>query len=159
MTAMKRPVPASSEQLIGALVPALLPRPATAVVPLQVLPVQLRQTDPHALPLLDIARLDRSGRLSARAVLRRLGWEAGHRVDVDVVDGALLVASAVGGANVVGSRGDLGLPAAARALCGMSDAVLMAVYLSCGVVVIHQVATVARLVRRLHVSMAVGDAR
>ena len=50
-------------------------------------------TDPYAL-LLEVARLDRSGRLSARGLLRALGWRAGHRVDIDVVDAAIAITSA-----------------------------------------------------------------
>jgi hypothetical protein len=160
MTAMKRTVPASSEQLIRALVPAALPRPVPVTAPLPVLPARRPPTDPQALPLLDLARLDRSGRLSARAVLKRLGWGPGHRVDVEVVGGALLVASAVNGAYAVGSRGDLALPAAARTLCGLTlaAAVVVAAYPRQDLVMVHPVSTVARLVHELHVRSAAYDA-
>jgi hypothetical protein len=160
MTATKSTVPAGSEQLIGALVPAALSRPTPAVAPLPLLPVRRLPTAREALPLLDLARLDHSGRLSARAALKQLGWHPGHHLDIDIVDGALLVASAVDSEHVVGSRGALPLPAAARTLCGVTGlgAVVVAAYPSHDVAVIHPVATVGRLVHQLHLNMAAGNA-
>jgi hypothetical protein len=40
-----------------------------------------------------MARLDRSGRIYARPLLDALGWSAGHRVDIAVVAGVLVVGS------------------------------------------------------------------
>jgi hypothetical protein len=127
--------------------------------PLPVLPIRRVPVDPQALPVLDLARLDRSGRLSARAVLRGLGWRAGHRVAVDVVRGLLLVSSAVAGAYAVGSRGDLALPATARALCGLTvgEMVVVAAYPSQELLLVHPVATVGGLVHELHARLAAGD--
>jgi hypothetical protein len=159
MIAMKRTVRTGSEQLISALIPVPLSQPAPVAAPLPVLPARRLPTDPQALPLLDLARLDRSGRLSARAMLRGLGWGPGHRVDVAVVRGALLVASALDGAYALGSRGDLALPAAARTLCGMTvaEAVVVAAYARQDLVMVYPVGAVARLVHELHVRLAARD--
>lgn len=146
------------EQLIGALVPGPLPRPAPAAAPMPILPVRRWPTDPAVLPLLDIAWVDRSGRVSARALLRRMRWTAGHTVDIDAVDGVLLVTSSPGGAHVVGSRGDLALPAAARALCGVTDVVVLAAYPSHDVVVIYRSDFVAQLLHEHHRAAVVTDA-
>jgi hypothetical protein len=63
------------EQLIGALVPAPIRRPPPSPPPLPALPPLRLPTDsgPDAA-LLDIARLDRSGRIHARTLLEALGW-------------------------------------------------------------------------------------
>lgn len=64
------------ERLIGALVPALVgdrPRPVPA--PLPMLPT--RRLPRGCEMLLDVAQLDRSGRVSARGLLRALEWRAG----------------------------------------------------------------------------------
>ncbi|GAA2531037.1 hypothetical protein [Pilimelia columellifera] len=108
---------------------------------------------------MELARLDRSGRLSMRAVLRHLAWRPGHRVDIDVVDGAILVVSTFDGTHRVGSRGDLALPAAARALCGLNiedAALVVAAYPMAGVVLAHPAAVVARYLHQLHQSLRVG---
>jgi hypothetical protein len=139
------------ERLIGALVPRPLPRasPPPAVVP--VLPARHLPADSDGV-LLDVVRLDRSGRLSARSLLRGLGWRTGHRVDIDVIDTAITITSAPTGRHAVGGRGDLALPAAPRHLCGIDtdQAVVLAAYPSAGVLVVHPAATVARLLADLH---------
>ncbi|MFC5006263.1 hypothetical protein ACFPIJ_51645 [Dactylosporangium cerinum] len=103
---MKRSVPTTTEQMIAALIPAPLPRPRPEPSPLPTLPAARssgQQAGP-AIPTLDIARLDRSGRVSARLLLDQLGWRPGHRVRVDVVDGAILVWPAFDGWPLVGAR-------------------------------------------------------
>jgi len=157
---MGRTVPTDAEQVISALVPASLSRATPAAVLLPLLPVQRIPTDAEASPLLKLARLDGSGRLSARAAVRQLGWPAGHRLAIDVADGVLVVAATACGAHVVGSRGDLALPAALRALCriDVTTTVLVVTYPLHGVVVIHPAASVSRLVHQVHIRMAAGDA-
>lgn len=157
MTAVRRSFPARAEQLIGALVPGPLPRPTPIAAPMPTLPSRRPPADPNAVPLLDIARVDRSGRVSARALLRLLRWTAGRRVDIGVVDGTVVMTAAVEGAYVVGSRGDLALPAAARAMCGVTDDVVVVGYPSHRVVVIYPAATVARLLHERHFSAVIAD--
>jgi hypothetical protein len=108
--------------------------------------------------LLDVARLDRSGRLSARALLRALAWTASHRVDIDVCDAAIVVTASATGRHAVDRRGDLALPAAARHLCGIDtdQPVVLVAYPAAGLLVVHPVATVARLLAGLHHRLAVG---
>jgi hypothetical protein len=76
---------------------------------------------------------------------RGRGWGPGHRVDVEVVRGGLLVASAIDGAYALGSRGDLALPVAARTLCGMTvaEAVVVALYARQDLVMVYPVGAVA----------------
>jgi hypothetical protein len=158
MAAMRPSLSADVEQVIGALVPGPQPLPTPAAAPVPMLPARRWPIEPVALPLLDIACVDRSGRVSARDLLRQLHWTAGHAVDIDVVAGVLVAASSAGGAYIVGSRGDLALPAAARALCGVTDTVVLAAYPSHDLVVIYRSTFVAQLLHEHHRAVVVADA-
>ncbi|MFG1954994.1 hypothetical protein [Micromonospora sp. NPDC048830] len=148
------------EQLIGALVPPKTVRPVVgAPVPLPVLPQLSLPADPDADGLmLGMARLDRSGRLSARELLGVLGWRPGSRVDIGVVAGVLVAATASTGRHVVHGRGELCLPAAVRQMCGLLSGVpvLLAASPSQQVLVVHPVHTVARLLTEHHTRLAAG---
>ena len=158
MTAMdptaRRPA-GREERLIGALTPTPIPRPRPSPAPLPVLPPQGLPTGADD-PVLDIAHLDPSGRLSARRLLAALNWRPGHRVDIDIVDAALVIRSAAAGRHAIGGRGELALPTAARRLCGIAPAslVVLAAYLPHGLVVVHPVSTVARLLSDFHARSA-----
>jgi hypothetical protein len=97
--------------------------------------------------LVETARLDASGRLTAKTLLRGLGWGPGHRVDIAVTDGVLVVGSAPGGLHMVGDRGELGLPVAARRMCGITPGppVLLAAALPRDVLLVHPAYLVAGL--------------
>lgn len=141
------------EQLIGALVPGPIGRPPPSPPPLPALPPLRLPTDAGAdTALLDLARLDRSGRVHARPLLDALGWGAGHRVDIAVVAGVLVVGSTPGGLHVVGSRGVLTLPAAARSMCGIEPGVPVVLLASPAqnVLVVHPANTITRLLAQHH---------
>ncbi|GIE90718.1 hypothetical protein [Actinoplanes regularis] len=113
---------ADAEQLIGALIPPATRRRPTpgSPVPLPPVPVQRLPVDasPESLRL-GMARPDASGRLSLRYLLRTLGWSPGDRVDHTVIDQAIVVTRSPTGRAVIGTRGDLMIPATARALAGL----------------------------------------
>jgi hypothetical protein len=148
------------ERLIGMVVPRPLSRPLPPPVVLPVLPARHLPADPDAV-LLDVVRLDRSGRLSARSLLRALGWVSGHRVDIDVIDAVIAVTSSVTGRHGVDRRGDLAVPAATRRLCGVGtdQPVVLAAYPSAGLIVVHPAATVVLLLADLHRRLALGGHR
>jgi hypothetical protein len=106
----------------------------------------LRSIGPDAL-LIGAARIDRSGRVHERALLRALGWGPGHRLELDAVDGLIVVASAPAGRHIIDGRGGLPLPATARRMCGIKPGppVVLAAAVANQVLVIHGAATVARL--------------
>ncbi|MEH1128203.1 hypothetical protein [Micromonospora sp. CPCC 206061] len=152
---------AEGERLIGALVPLKVTRPTgRAPAPLPALPrLSLpTDTDPDGL-VLGMARLDRSGRLSARELLGVLGWRPGHRVDIGVVAGVLVIASATAGLHVVRGRGELSVPAAARRMCGLPRGVpvLLVASPAQAVLVIHPVKVVAGLLAAYHTELVDGD--
>ena len=91
-------------------------------------------------------------------MLRALGWPPGHRVEIDAIEGALVVGSAPSGRHAVGDRGDLALPAAARRLCGIAPGppVLLVASVPEDRLVIHQASAVARLLGKLHARLVDG---
>lgn len=151
---------AQDEEIVDSLVLNPLPgRSPPPPAPLPALPPLRLPTDadPRSL-LLDMARLDRSGRVYARALLKALGWHAGHGIDLDVVTGALVVGSSATGRHTVGSRGGIRLPAAARRMCGIEPGppVLVIASIPLDVLVIHPASTVARLILQHHARLE-GD--
>lgn len=149
------------ERLIDALVPAAIRVPRTPPVPLPVLPAP----DIHggdagsALTLLEIARVDRSGRVAVRKLLRALRWRSGHRVAVDAVAGVLVVRSAADGRQRVSGRGELSLPAAPRALCGIAvdEPVVAVASLARDCVLVHPATVVVELLADLHAAVLGGS--
>lgn len=96
--------------------------------------------------LLDMAQLDASGRFSARRLLRALDRPPGHRVDAVVTGNAVIFAGSATGRQRVGSRGELAVPATARALAGIEDGhVVLAAMLGHDLLVVHAHVVVARL--------------
>jgi hypothetical protein len=148
------------ERLIGALIPAPVgDRPPPAPASLPVLPVLGLPAGVRAEALVvETARMDRSGRVCARHLLRALGWGPGHRVDIAVVDGVVLIRSVATGLHLVGGRGELSLPAAARRMCGIEPGppVLLAASPSEGVLVVHPITVVARLLAAWYTRVSAG---
>jgi bifunctional DNA-binding transcriptional regulator/antitoxin component of YhaV-PrlF toxin-antitoxin module len=148
MTTLGRPRLRRDEQLITALVPARPAGPPPAPAPLPMLPALglPAGTQPGDL-LVETARLDASGRLTGKALLRALGWGSGHRVGIAVTDGVLIVGSAPSGLHVVGDRGELALPAAARRMCGITPGppVLLVAALPRDVLIVHPAHLIAQV--------------
>ena len=119
------------------IAPVVLPPPVTqGRAPRAPVPVVAREP----LPLADLppqrtsaviygaSAVDDRGRVTDRAVLRALGWTAGHRLDIHETAGALTVVPADDGQHQVTGQGHLRIPAVLRRRCGLStgDRVLMA---------------------------------
>ncbi|MET8312257.1 hypothetical protein [Micromonospora sp. NPDC005173] len=102
--------------------------------------------------LFDVARPDAAGRVTARPLLRALGWTPGLALHVDVVHAAVLITPAPDGAHVVGTRQELPLPAAARHFCGIApgDPVLLAALPGRDLFVVHPSHTIAAVLADLH---------
>ncbi|GAA0276433.1 hypothetical protein [Cryptosporangium japonicum] len=144
-----------TEQLIGAVVPDLRVDPETVPAPLTVLPSAALPTGEFVL---DVARVDRSGRFPACGVLSVLGWEFGWRIEVDAVHGAVVIRRAASGRRAVDGRGSIPLPVAVRDLCGIAPAgeVVLAASAVLQVLVVHPAAIVARLLSEHHVRLLGG---
>jgi hypothetical protein len=113
------------ELLVDPVVPPPMPRLAPLPVELPRLS-RVRPSQPEEHPLLGIARPDPSGRLSARGLLRALNWGRGHRLGLDIVDGAIVMFSSAAGPHTVADRGELVLPASARRMADIEDRIATA---------------------------------
>jgi hypothetical protein len=71
------------------------------------------------MPLLDVARLDASGRFTSRPLLRTLGWGPGHRIGLRLRADAVVFTADPAGPLHVGGRGELAIPAPARTMAGL----------------------------------------
>ena len=148
------------EQLIGVLIPAPLPgrlRPDPAPLPALPAPDSTADASPDSV-LIGVARADRSGRVTERGLLDALGWPAGHRIDVHPHDGMLVITSARAGQQVVGSRGQLPLPASVRQMCAIlpGQPLLLAALVSHDLLVIHPASSVTQRLADLHAQVICG---
>ncbi|MEV0271521.1 hypothetical protein AB0H43_22310 [Hamadaea sp. NPDC050747] len=145
---------------IAALIPAALPRPRPVPAPVGDLPPGPPAPSTAAPPgspgtgpaIYAIARLNRSGQISAAGVMSALGWAAGDLITVTVRHGAILVRPTGHGRRAIGADSALVLPAAARRMCaiGAPSAVLLAALPDADLLIIHPIATLARLLARRH---------
>ena len=129
------------ERLIGALIPdALGPRNQVARVPLAVLPTlsRLDNLKPTTL-LVSTSRMDRSGRIHERILLRQLGWNPDTRLDIDTLHELIVIAAAPTGHHTIDHRGAIKLPASLRRLCGIEHGppLLLAATVPEQVMVVH----------------------
>ncbi|MEQ4306294.1 hypothetical protein ABNF97_33775 [Plantactinospora sp. B6F1] len=108
--------------------------------------------------MIGMARPDRSGRVTERSLLGALRWPAGLRIDIHPHSGMVLVASAQVGQHVVGSRGELPLPASVRQMCAIvpGQPLLLAALVAHDLLVIHPASTVMRLLADLHAQVVGG---
>ncbi|OKI48884.1 hypothetical protein A6A27_36310 [Micromonospora sp. CB01531] len=126
--------------------PVAPPQPA----PMPALPPPADQ--PSSGVLFDVARPDSAGRVTARPLLRALGWAPGLALRVDVVRAAVLITPALDGEHLVGARKELPLPAAARHLCGITPGqpVLLAAFRGGDLIVVHPSNTITALLADRH---------
>jgi hypothetical protein len=120
--ARRHPPPAGDagpDAPIAPLIPPDRPRPRPAVLDVAALAPPPPTTPDHETPLLDVARLDASGRFTSRALLRSLGWTPGHRIRLQVRSDAVPLTPDAAGTLTVGSRGELAIPAPARTMAGL----------------------------------------
>ncbi|WP_203862701.1 hypothetical protein [Plantactinospora mayteni] len=96
--------------------------------------------------------------MTERSLLGALRWPAGHRIDIHPQREMLVLASAPAGQHVVGSRGELPLPASARQMCAIvpGQPLLLAALVAHDLLVIHPANTVVRLLADLHAQAISG---
>lgn len=137
------------ERLIAALIPDALEACDDIVgAPLPVLPTLTRLEDvaPGGL-VVSTTRIDRSGRVHERFLLRELGWDPGQQLEMDTMHGMILIAATRTGQHTVDVRGAISLPAALQHLCGIEPGppLVLAAAIPEQVMVIHPADTIARL--------------
>lgn len=145
------------EHAIGALIPPVLPRsapPAPVVVPV-LAATRARRPEPFVL---DMARLDASGRFTCRPLLRALDWLPDQPLHVTANADSVLFTASAHGRSRVGRRGDLAIPAPARAMAGLDQQpqVVLVAVLDQAMLIVHPATLVARLLAD-HYCLDAGD--
>lgn len=140
--------PQHRERLLAAVIPVPLQRPVPRTPqPLPPLPtIRLPAVEPNNL-VLGMAKLDRTGRVHDHTVLTALNWHTGQRIDITSVHDTIVMHATPTGLHTIGARGEVTLPAAARALCGIpaNSRVVLAAVPSEHVLLVHPLETVASL--------------
>jgi hypothetical protein len=137
---------------IAPLIPPDRPRPRPAVLGVAALAPQPPATPDHETPLLDVARLDASGRFTSRPLMRALGWAAGHRIGLQVRADAVVLTADPAGPLHIGGRGELAIPAPARTMVGLDhnrSVVLLAIPAR-ATLIVHPPALVTALLAAYH---------
>lgn len=133
-----------------------------------VVPSQRRDEDAQPLPLGELpslprdgplvygmGRIDASGRISERAIIRMLGWSAGDRLTISVVSRVILMSADPAGLHKFPVKPFVMIPAAARAQCGLrsGDQVLLAAAPGHGTLLVHTLASLDAMLVPYHASL------
>ncbi|QKV73895.1 hypothetical protein [Amycolatopsis sp. Hca4] len=132
-------------------------RPATAgVVPFPV--PQVPAVRPGVMRY-GLARIDASGRVADRSIVKTLGWCSGDSLVITVVESAVVVHRDPAGVFAVPAAPYLTLPAVVRRRAGVraGDQLLVAADATCGVLVIHPLAALDSMLVGYHASLLGGD--
>lgn len=95
-------------------------------------------------------------------MLRALGWEPGHELELDTAHGMIAIASVPGGRHRIDDRAALALPAAARRMCGITIGrpVILLAAVHQQILVVQPAATVAGLLAARYTTLiGTRDAR
>jgi bifunctional DNA-binding transcriptional regulator/antitoxin component of YhaV-PrlF toxin-antitoxin module len=104
--------------------------------------------------LYGVGRVDASGRVSNRDIVRALGWRPGDKLDVILTLGGIVVLSSPEGLLSVSVKPYIVIPAAARRLHNIEagDHVLLAAAPEYGIVIIHTRQAMNDMLARYHSS-------
>lgn len=140
----------AAQQIIAALSLPLTPASAEPVRPLPL--IGLHQLSRDTTMLYDVGRVDESGRISNRDIVRALGWQPGDKLDVIPALGGIIILSSPGGLLTVPAKPFIVIPAAARRLHNIEtgDHVLLAAAPEYGLVIIHTRQAINDMLARYH---------
>jgi hypothetical protein len=140
----------AAQKIIAALA---LPLPPASAEPLRPLPlIGLHQLSRDTTMLYDIGRVDDSGRISNRDIVRALAWQPGDKLDVIPALSGIVILSSPDGLLTVPAKLCIAIPAAARRLHNIEtgDHVLLAAAPEYGLVVIHTRQAINDMLARYH---------
>jgi bifunctional DNA-binding transcriptional regulator/antitoxin component of YhaV-PrlF toxin-antitoxin module len=142
----------SAQDIVAALA---LPLSPTSAEPLRPLPlVGLQQLSCDTTMLYGVGRVDASGRVSNRDIVRALGWQPGDRLEVIPTLSAIVILSSPDGLLSVPIKPYIVIPASARRLHNIEtgDHVLLAAAPEYGIVIIHTRQAMNDMLARYHSS-------
>ena len=153
-----RHAPATAQTIVTAL--ALPPSPPAAPQPARPLPLtSLDQLPRDASMLYDIARVDASGRVENRDIIKTLGWQAGDKLEMILTQGAIIIRPSPGGCFSMPQRPRIIIPLTARKrhAIGSGDHVLVAAATDYGVLIVYPVPTLNEMIARYHSTKPVSE--
>jgi len=103
--------------------------------------------------------VDPSGRVSAKALLAKLGWPVGQPLTITAIRSALVVHPDAAGVFAIADPRFLVLPARVRQRCGLRrhDRVLLAADPAHQVLVVHPLSALDALISQYHATLLGGD--
>jgi hypothetical protein len=104
----------AAQQIVAALSLPLSPAPAEPLRPLPL--IGLHQLSRDTTMLYGVGRVDASGRVSNREIVRALGWQPGDKLEVIPALGGIVILSSPDGLLSVPLKPYIVIPAAARLL-------------------------------------------
>jgi hypothetical protein len=147
------------EHGIEALLPPARQRPVPPV-PLALPTLVPLRSRPSVTPfVLDMAHLDASGRFNSRPATSALRWLPGQPLEMTVTDEAVIfTAAATDGTAVVGSRGEIAVPAPAKVTAGLDQTqqVALVAVPDQAMLIVHPPALLAALLAA-HYASGAGD--
>jgi bifunctional DNA-binding transcriptional regulator/antitoxin component of YhaV-PrlF toxin-antitoxin module len=142
----------AAQDVVAALALPLYP---TSAEPLRPLPlVGLQQLSRDTTMLYGVGRVDASGRVSNRDIVRALGWQPGDRLEVISTLSAIVILSSPDGLLSVPVKPYIVIPSSARRLHNIEagDHVLLAAAPEYGIVIIHTRQAMNDMLARYHSS-------
>jgi bifunctional DNA-binding transcriptional regulator/antitoxin component of YhaV-PrlF toxin-antitoxin module len=140
----------TAQEIIAALALPLPPVPAQPLHPVPL--IDLRQLSRDATMLYGVGRVDASGRVANRDIIRALGWQPGDKLEVIPTLGCIVILSSPDGLLCVPDRPRIVIPAAARRVRNIEtgDHVLLAAAPEYGIVIIHTPQAINDMLARYH---------
>jgi bifunctional DNA-binding transcriptional regulator/antitoxin component of YhaV-PrlF toxin-antitoxin module len=156
-TAARR-APATAQTIVAAL--ALPPSPPAEPQPARPLPLTSLDHLPRDTSMLyDIARVDASGRVENRDIIKTLDWQAGDKLEMILTQGAIIIRPSPGGCFSMPQRPRIIIPLTARKrhAIGSGDHVLVAAAPDYGVLIVYPVPTLNEMIARYHSAKPVSE--
>ncbi len=109
--------------------------------------------------LYGMGRIDTSGRISERRIVRSLNWLPGDRLDINIVAQILVIRQTSRGALRLTNNRCIALPSNTRARCniGPGDQILLAASPAQGVLIVHTSSNLDRMLIQFHSSLQLDE--
>lgn len=140
----------AAQDIVAALALPLPPASAKALRPPPL--IDLRQLSRDTTMIYGVGRVDASGRVANRDIVRALGWQPGDKLEVIPALGCIVILSSPDGLLCVPVRPCIVIPAAARRVRNIQtgDHVLLAAAPEYGTVIIHTPQAINDMLARYH---------
>jgi bifunctional DNA-binding transcriptional regulator/antitoxin component of YhaV-PrlF toxin-antitoxin module len=150
--------PATAQTVVAAL--ALPPSPPAGQQPIRSLPLgSLDQLPRDASMMYDVARVDASGRVEIRDIIKILGWQSGDKLEMILTQGAIIIRPSSVGHFSLSRRPRIIIPLTARKRHTIEpgDHVLVAGAPNYDVLIVYPVQTLNEMIVHYHTTKAASE--